>query len=93
MNAIRRNQTALTLLCLAGVTIALILAVLLVIALTSNSHPPAQAVQNVGAPSTQETFVSVIGLLLGVPLGWWVFAKMAGGLWRMNDDFFWKLLM
>lgn len=84
--AIRKSPTGLTLLCLAGVTTTLSLCIALLIAANAGSRGATHS-------SPRDDVATALMLVLAWPLVWWVFAKMAGGLWRMNDDFFWKLMM
>ncbi len=85
MNVVRRNPTLLTLLCLAGVTATLMIVAALFI-------PPA-ADSNRAPVSVLSTGGTLLALWIGVTFGWWTFAKLTGGLWRMNNDFFWKLFV
>lgn len=88
IDRIRDSRLALTLSSLTLVSWLLLGAVVAVLALSIQPSVGSRA-------STQEDspVSTVIGLLLGLPVGWWVFARVTGYLWKMNSGITWKLMM
>lgn len=86
---LRKRQNVLTMMCLGVVgSLAMLLFIICVSAAAREPRSGTSQTSTAG-----EILGAAILILLVTSVGWWVVARIAGALWRMNTGLSWKFMM
>jgi hypothetical protein len=93
--AVRKNGVVLTLLSLTAIVTfaAGSIAVLSSAMAPAGRANPGGALGPADGGRVLDDALAAAAVIVAVSVGWWVFAKATGALWRMNEGASWKFLM
>lgn len=93
MTTIRKHSVLLTMMCLGLVGSCIMLLFVLLFMAASPPHPSALESTTQHSSGIADVVGPVLLIALMASVGWWVVAKAAGSLWRVNNDIGWKFMM